>query len=331
MSFFNKKEDVLHIELTPLGKHYLSLGKLKPYAYKFFDDDILYDTEAAGFSEDQNNTKDRIISETPKLKINGNITGIETNRNLALSDVENPNQPGTQHKPLKKFLKKETNEKFTEEIGTSKNDIDSGPGLKVSLFNGKITKAEKLMKKNDEQLKHIPQIDIEVEFKIDQRDADDTTGIPVLTDFKSPYKNNDTEIKQIVCEPEIPLIRIISEGDFDNKHNFEITCFKVNENSKIYKKLKFKKETKFIENDILLDEPVEDKRDLDELDKSYSDYYFEIIVDKDIPNEDYCKTLGELEVKNIYLDEPIECDEAQIGSSFNVYSTNINPDDLKGC
>ena len=88
MSFFNKKEDVLHIELTPLGKHYLSLGKLKPYSYKFFDDDILYDTEAAGFSENQNDSKDRIISNTPKLKTNGNIIGVETNASLALSDVE---------------------------------------------------------------------------------------------------------------------------------------------------------------------------------------------------------------------------------------------------
>ena len=39
MAFFNKKEDVLHIELTSLGKHLLSLGKLKPHSYKFFDDD----------------------------------------------------------------------------------------------------------------------------------------------------------------------------------------------------------------------------------------------------------------------------------------------------
>ena len=320
--------------MTPLGKHYLSLGKLKPHSYKFFDDDILYDTEAAGFSESQNDSKDRIISNTPKLKINGNIIGVETNANLALSDGENPNKPGTQHKPLRKFFKKETNEKYTEEIGSSKNDFDTGPNLKVSLFNGEITKAEKLMKiglTTEELIKHIPQIDIEVEYKIEEMDSTDTTGIPVITDFKSPYKDNDTENKQLVCVPKIPLIRIISEGDYDNKENFEITCFKVNESSNIYKKLKFKKQSKYIENDLLLDEPIEDKRSPDELDKTYSDYYFEIIVDKEIPNEDYCKTLGGLEVKNIYLDEPIECEEAQTGTSYNVYSTNLNPDDIKGC
>ena len=79
MAFFNKKEEVLHIELTPLGKHLLSLGKLKPYSYKFFDDDILYDSQSGGFGEKQNETHKRIVTDTPKLKHNGNINGIETN------------------------------------------------------------------------------------------------------------------------------------------------------------------------------------------------------------------------------------------------------------
>ena len=55
MSFFNKKEDVLHIELTPLGRHLLSLGKLKPYSYKFFDDDVLYYGESGGVTSSKNN------------------------------------------------------------------------------------------------------------------------------------------------------------------------------------------------------------------------------------------------------------------------------------
>ena len=41
MTFFNKKEDVFHIELTPHGRYLMSIGKLKPHHYKFFDDDFL--------------------------------------------------------------------------------------------------------------------------------------------------------------------------------------------------------------------------------------------------------------------------------------------------
>ena len=43
MSFFNKKEDVIDLQLTQYGKYLLSQGKLKPVYYAFFDDDILYD------------------------------------------------------------------------------------------------------------------------------------------------------------------------------------------------------------------------------------------------------------------------------------------------
>ena len=68
MAFFNKKEDVIKIELTPYGRSLLSKGKLKPAFYAFFDDDILYDSEAAGFSENQNKIQTRIIQETPFLK-----------------------------------------------------------------------------------------------------------------------------------------------------------------------------------------------------------------------------------------------------------------------
>ena len=43
MTFFNKKTDVIDIELTPYGRYLLSIGKLKPKFYDFTDDDILYD------------------------------------------------------------------------------------------------------------------------------------------------------------------------------------------------------------------------------------------------------------------------------------------------
>ena len=41
MTFFNKKEDVLPIELTPYGRKILGQGKFKPVYYTFLDDDIL--------------------------------------------------------------------------------------------------------------------------------------------------------------------------------------------------------------------------------------------------------------------------------------------------
>ena len=67
MSFFNKKEDVIDIQLTQYGKHLLSKGKFKPVSYAFFDEDILYDAKYANITEEQNEAQTRIEA-TPYLK-----------------------------------------------------------------------------------------------------------------------------------------------------------------------------------------------------------------------------------------------------------------------
>ena len=60
MSFFDNKEDVIDLELTQYGKYLLSEGKFKPIFYAFFDDDILYDGNYGGRTEEQNAIKTRI-------------------------------------------------------------------------------------------------------------------------------------------------------------------------------------------------------------------------------------------------------------------------------
>ena len=42
MTFFNKKTEVMQIEMTPYGRYLYSIGKLMPHSYEFVDDDILY-------------------------------------------------------------------------------------------------------------------------------------------------------------------------------------------------------------------------------------------------------------------------------------------------
>lgn len=60
MSFFNSKEEVVNIELTPYGKYLISRGKFKPFYYEFYDDDVLYDGKYAGVEEGQEIPQQRI-------------------------------------------------------------------------------------------------------------------------------------------------------------------------------------------------------------------------------------------------------------------------------
>ena len=67
MEFFDKKQDVVDIQLTQFGKNLLARGAFKPVYYRFFDDDVLYNAECANIFEEQNRTHDRII-ESQRLK-----------------------------------------------------------------------------------------------------------------------------------------------------------------------------------------------------------------------------------------------------------------------
>ena len=70
MTFFNKKEEVLDVQLTSEGRRQLALGKLRPVYYQFYDDNILYDIAWSGGSEDQNDTQDRILDNSSYPKTN---------------------------------------------------------------------------------------------------------------------------------------------------------------------------------------------------------------------------------------------------------------------
>ena len=74
MTFFNKKEEVLEIQLTQFGKYLLSKGKFKPVFYSFSDDEILYD-QAYAFEDSQytvpelsGRAHERIQNTTPRLR-----------------------------------------------------------------------------------------------------------------------------------------------------------------------------------------------------------------------------------------------------------------------
>ena len=68
--FFNQKEEVIDIELTPYGKQRFAQGTFSPAHYVFYDTSILYNGMFAEITEAQNQIANRISNETPRLKPN---------------------------------------------------------------------------------------------------------------------------------------------------------------------------------------------------------------------------------------------------------------------
>jgi len=80
MSYLDPKERVIDLQLTSYGKYLLSMGRLKPAYYAFFDDDILYDASGSlGVVETQNDMEPRIQANTPKSKTQALFSGVESN------------------------------------------------------------------------------------------------------------------------------------------------------------------------------------------------------------------------------------------------------------
>jgi hypothetical protein len=70
MTYFDDKEEVLEIQLTPYGEALLSRGEFEPVYYQFFDDDVIYDSEYINDTEEeQNDIQTRIKEETPRLRV----------------------------------------------------------------------------------------------------------------------------------------------------------------------------------------------------------------------------------------------------------------------
>ena len=105
MSFFDKKEEVLDLVLTPYGRHKLSRGQLMPKYYSFLDDDVTYDIASmTGSAETEQNhqIKSRILKNTPSLKPIATFNSLETILtttyigldSLSITLIHEPNKSG---------------------------------------------------------------------------------------------------------------------------------------------------------------------------------------------------------------------------------------------
>ena len=140
MTFKNQKEEVLEIELTSYGKYLLSKGKFKPTFYSFFDDDIIYDANYAGTTEEQNNAQSRILEETPRTRVQTNYSGVETEIEKQIEAARAAN------KELKEAFQttKEKHYSLAGPLGNSSVSTEFAPSWDITLFGGEFTQQKRV-------------------------------------------------------------------------------------------------------------------------------------------------------------------------------------------
>jgi len=188
MKFFNPKEDVLEVVLTPWGRNLMARGRFNPEYYAFFDEDIMYDSSWGGRSgEGQNSIEPRIQEKSPYTAPPSTPAGIETRvatKNAIIREnieeeygveitgssfvVQDTYLDAIYNDPL---LQQEADEFGFEwkPLGTSELSSNKHPAWSISALKGQISSSQHLLienKKGGTAHKHIPQINIDVSYPV---------------------------------------------------------------------------------------------------------------------------------------------------------------------
>ncbi len=237
MAFFDKKQDVLDIKLTQFGKNLLARGAFKPVFYRFFDDGILYNSEAAGFSEPQKRSEER-IKESQRLDTQHLVVGVETrfeeNQNLINSgsmktfmEIKRRQDPLIADKILKYPL------------SNTKINSQTAPSFRVNILDSEISSSSDTISVEGISLP-VPQLNISSSFELIEDRTKQHDIDPGILDYQvyiDLLSNNigfvdNSELR--VTEKNI--IIDIEETDINQlRENFEIEIFEIDENNDIVK------------------------------------------------------------------------------------------------
>jgi len=317
MSYFNKKEEVMHIELTQYGKHLLSKGDFKPVYYSFFDDDITYDWEYTGdTAEKQNYAQDRILSETPSPKPQYVFSGRESNI-TEINELIRNNRTGLRDKKAQQTPEKHY--ALSAPLGNSSASSVYAPSWSAKALRGSFSSSFRYQQAAQPTL-HIPQLNVDAvkcrsEIKLDappDTEGSGFGGIHQPGTFGSTGTSGELGLATQQYEDgswiEVLSDHLLFEVDEPNtdclKENFDIEIFLVEDvdmtgkvntpgrpadaQGKVEKlvPLKFGKRWTNIVNGVLVDDPP--APEIYNYDPTFVEHYFDIRVDKEIEPQVLC-------------------------------------------
>jgi uncharacterized protein YihD (DUF1040 family) len=270
MSFFDKKEDVLEIVLTPHGRSLLSKGKLMPAYYSFLDDDVIYDVTAVGDTESNYQVKERILETNLSLKPQTNHSDIMVKFTENEADLTND--------VLKKNI-------YT--LGTSNNLEEYSPAWNVQMLKNEISSSSATLQIGNKPV-NIPQVDVEIEYNIS---IGNTNNIKqrrgISQSSERPMSSIYADGTYLQVDEEQILTRILEENGFQHSDKIEIEVFKYDDsaNEKLIP-LKFIKRDKEYQDDFFKPETEMNSRStVDDITPKTVEYYFDVRVDNEIPKE----------------------------------------------
>lgn len=342
MTFFNKKEEVIQVELTQYGKYLLSKGKLRAKYYEFFDDDILYDSEYGGTSETNSDTGNRIRQETVSLKSQYTFSGIETNFKKILQLKREKNL-----KENDKLLQQTAEKHYFSAAPLGDSDLGSeySPSWKITSLKGEFSNVE-TVQSGSHQVMFIPKITTkEIECKavlsMALQRMPSNPNVPEDIDAENAgagMNANPGDATTIFTDK--TYFKVVSdfllldatELHVDQlKNNLEIEVF-VEELNPITQQnelipLFFPEKINPVKKNILVDSEMNNQQRYNyATDLTLVGHYLNIYVDEEIDPEILCKYLPETEKEFSFSNQLINCNEMRQANQNDLYETDADED-----
>ena len=343
--FLNKKEQVFDIELTPYGRHQMSMGTFKPEFYAFFDNNVIYDGKYVGITELQNEIGQRIKKDTQYLEPLVLFQGVEamlqqTSPGQTFGSAENYFEVDVN--PYQIIPRKDSY-RYTQMIGDAfiNGEQQVAPAWKVVALNGEIVNTTPQDTKNDIK---IPQININLNYEkniVAYDPEKDYTEEKFRNTIARTFPFSDGNIIEFISDD---LMIYVEELNTDTlTENFDIEIFEIDidaggtggpdsaTKTDAFKRKYFAKDQQKIMGGLITEETLNyvdpiasDTRNISfNYTTSSVGYFFDVLKDYQIDPEIACKSAEVFNKETLYVDLDFECSE--IVESTNYYIDLYGP------
>lgn len=317
MEFFDKKEDVIDLQLTQYGRYLISKGKFNPVYYSFFDDNVLYNSANGGYSERQNRSEER-INEAQTLQPQISFSSLDKNFSMNYELILSGEELGS----VALQPTAERNYALPQPIGTSDVSSEYSPSWSVLYLLGNLSGSSdhlNLNEKNgDSNTLLVPQLETIIDVEVSSVSA----GDQAFDEFEDGVALSDVVILSDDEEMSV-LLKVIENNGLFQKKNFDIELFEIQEE---------------IQGDVTIDilrplmfaEAPNPESEVDFIDqavpqenKNFVEYYFDLLVDDEINDEIICTYDPAQEKLGHFADkQTLECQEIinkQKKQVFDIY------------
>ena len=217
-----------------------------------------------------------------------------------------------------------------QKIGSNNTGESKSSGWNVTTLLGEISSTQNALSGSNTTTQPIPQLEYDLNYTMSVGNSAELeiSGQGLVFNRQVPtFIKSDGSFVDVL--PEQLLLNIFEKNGFFHKNSYEIEVYLYEEDEeKINKKLKFYNQNFEINNNMLVDDPNILGNNIEELNSDFVEYYLDISVDKEIPEEDICRGLRRLKAKDIFLDIEVECPDRD-DININIYGSRVT--DLEDC